>query len=106
MTQIFFKGIKFPVSFGRTFDGTSVDGEHEFKTGSEFGFKVTLVFKENSIYEKKQETFNNITEVHSNYANSGRVAIESDIHRTGFTYKIKDVETLIIEEATTKEKEI
>lgn len=68
-----------------------------------FGMKVTVIFKRDSIYtdspfQQKKIIYHNITEIHYNYRNGNKdkeiiLALESDIHETGFTFSINnDVE--------------
>jgi len=64
------------------------------------GMKVAVKFSARSpMYQAgvQQETLRNITEIHYNYpagrlcSSRPRVAFESDIHRTGFTYGLNDI---------------
>lgn len=80
--------------------------EHELFSENEHGFKVTVVFKaENWRHKdgtkKGVDIFNNCTEVHSRYKSLGktqnRCALESDIHRTGGTVNIDEIESINIE---------
>jgi hypothetical protein len=61
------------------------------------GMKVTIKFKKNSIYNGSTSILHNITEIHHNYntvyASEGeRIAFESDIHSTGCTYEVNDIQ--------------
>lgn len=75
--------------------------EHELLSDSEFGFKVDIKYTEESWYPKKEDTAYNCTEVHHlwslNYMGGPSIAFESDIHSTGFTRRISDVESVTIE---------
>lgn len=51
--------------------------------------KVIIKFKSNSIYQGKTEIFENVVEIHYNYNNTGKIAIECQ--DTGFTYNICDI---------------
>ena len=56
------------------------------------GMKVTVKIGSWAI----PQVLRNVTEIHyrypSSYAGEARVAFESDIHQTGCTYKISDIE--------------
>lgn len=65
-----------------------------------YGMKVVVKFSARSpMYQAgvQRETLRNVTEIHYNYptgrrVSSGpRVAFESDIHKTGFTYGLNDI---------------
>jgi hypothetical protein len=85
------------IYLGKELDTTQ---EHELITDSEFGFKVDIKMTEESGYTVK-ETAYNCTEVHhlwsENYMGGASIAFESDIHRTGFTRRINDIESVTIE---------
>lgn len=50
-------------------------------------FNVRIQFKEESpVYPGKEETFEKVVEIHYNYNNSGRLAIECE--DTGYAYKV------------------
>ena len=50
--------------------------------------KVRVTFKKESpVYPGKEEIFENVTEIHYNYNNSGRIAFECE--DTGYTYQIE-----------------
>lgn len=77
--------------------------EHELIKKSP-GFCVEVVFGPK--YGNKTSVFHNITEVHWIYPDSitgDRVALESDVHSTGFTYDINDIVSINI---TIEEKEL
>jgi hypothetical protein len=81
--------------------------EHEIFSNNEFGLKVTVTFKPGNF---SNEILNNCTEVHYKYKDLGlhtteRIAFESDIHNTGCTYLIRNIKSVVIEEATEKEDE-
>lgn len=55
---------------------------------------VKIKFSETSPYFKsgtKEETLENITEVHYNYDRNGRIAFGSDVDGTGYTYALADI---------------
>lgn len=53
-------------------------------------FNVRIRFREDSpIYGGKVVIFENITEIHYNYENSGRIAFECE--DTGYTYDIENI---------------
>lgn len=62
-----------------------------------YGMKVVVKFSARSpMYQAgvQRETFRNITEIHYNYPrldHKCRIALESDIHGTGFTYSLHDI---------------
>jgi hypothetical protein len=69
------------------------------------GMKVTINFKANSPYNGSKTVLRNVTEIHHNYnferaknapVNSflkeTRIAFESNIHYTGCTYFVEDIE--------------
>lgn len=71
--------------------------EHELFSENEYGFKVTVTYKNSQI-----DVMNNCTEVHNKYEsyyNDDCIAIESDIHRTGCTRTNSDIESVIIKNA-------
>lgn len=78
--------------------------EHELLTDSEFGFKVDIKMTEESWHTVKEDTAYNCTEVHhlwsKNYMGGASIVFESDIHRTGFTRSINDIEYVTIEVAS------
>ena len=65
---------------------------------NEFGFTAKVTFNRNSGYT--DTVFNNLTEVHNNFKNSGSIAFESDLHGTGCTREIRDIKTCDITLAT------
>jgi len=78
--------------------------EHELFPECRFGFVAKLTYRDDSYYYKehgeKEVTYNNITEVHyayDGYAGHDRCAFESDIHGTGGTVEIAQIESLLIE---------
>lgn len=92
------------IFLGEELDSTK---EHELvDTG--IGFYVTIKYKSmlNSGYY--DESINNCTEVHNLYKTFGDrkcIAFESNIHQTGFTREIENVESVIIELADKIEQE-
>jgi hypothetical protein len=87
------------IYLGEELDSTK---EHELLTDSEFGFKVDIEMTKESFY--KDTTAYNCTEVHhlwsEDYMGGASIAFESDIHGTGFTRRINDIESVTIELAT------
>lgn len=91
------------------------DKEREILTENEHGFKVTVTYKRDSwmsVRSGKQviDVFNNCTEVHHMYdtiirLDDKRIAFESDIHKTGCTRSVDDIECVNIESALSKEDE-
>lgn len=66
----------------------------------EFGFNVEITFKDGFV-----QTRNNCTEVHHLYQSiittkTKRSAFESDIHRTGGTVAIEEVDKIVVTTAT------
>jgi hypothetical protein len=76
--------------------------EHELFSENEFGFEIGIKYTEESWYPKKEQRIFNFTEFHWRYTDifnetpSDSVAFESDIHGTGFTKKICDIEKVEI----------
>lgn len=76
--------------------------EHELFTDNEFGFKIDIKYTQDSWYTTKDDTAYNCTEFHwrfnedEDWAREKCVAFESDIHRTGFTKEIKNIESVNI----------
>ena len=68
------------------------------------GMKITIIFKKSSIFEGRTVTLRNITEIHYNYpfSTEKRVAFESDIHGTGDTHNVSDIEEFYTELETEK----
>jgi len=98
-----------PVTTKLIYLGVELDNtkQHELITDHKFGFKVTVVFNENRLWPDKHEVFNNCHEVHFMYgANCGydgdgpRVAFESNIHSTGGTRALNQIDSITIELAT------
>lgn len=91
---------------------TELDSEKEWELNSdtEFGFNVTVTYKKNSDYiensSSNTEVCYNCTEVHSRYRSAvsegKRIAFESDIHSTGCTRAIKEIELVEISIADSK----
>ncbi len=73
-----------------------------FPKNLNLGFTVTIKYADNGNYRGIIVIHNNVTEIHINYKTVGnpRVAIETDIHSTGGTREINDVDTLTIVDAT------
>lgn len=89
--------------------------EHELISDSLLGYKVTITFKEGSGMLKsghdRIEVRNNCHEVHSLYhrvkcteTDSERIAFESNIHGTGGTLPVDEIESVVIEEALIQEE--
>jgi len=73
--------------------------EHELFSENEFGFKVTVNYKDSRI-----DVMNNCTEVHNKYESilnlrGDCIAFESDIHGTGSNRTNSDIESVVIENA-------
>jgi hypothetical protein len=80
-----------------------------------FGLKVHIKFSKSGLFKGREQVSRNVTEIHYNYQHSPaynglthkelRVAFESDIHGTGVTYALSDIEefeaTVETEKATT-----
>ena len=87
------------IYLGQELDTTK---EHELfpPDEHEFGFKVDIKMTDESEYDKN-ETAYNCTEVHhlwsTNYMGGPSIAFESDIHGSGFTRRIDDIESVTIE---------
>lgn len=80
--------------------GTPLDigKEHEFRSDNEFGFDITITYNGGEI-----EFRNNITEVHHLYKSySPAIAFESDIHSTGGTVRLNDIDVVVIVMASFK----
>ena len=71
-------------------------GEHELNFINEFGYEVTVHYKNSTVI-----THHNCTELHFN-CNPGRVAIESDVHDIGGTRAMNEIKKIEIEPATEK----
>ena len=97
------------IYLGEELDSTK---EKEIFSGSKFGFNVIVVYKIDSWmsqHRKEQvvDIYNNCTEVHYLYETYGlnkRIAFESDIHRTGCTRNVDDIESVEIHIATKQRK--
>jgi hypothetical protein len=98
------------IFLGEELDSTK---EKEILSGSKFGFNVIVVYKMDSWmsqHKKEQvvDVFNNCTEVHhlfeSIFPEKKRIAFESDIHRTGCTRNVDDIESVEIHIATKQRK--
>ena len=62
---------------------------------TQFGFKVKIKFKKDSLFKGKSSIYHNVTEIHYNFDSDfpwKRIAFESDIHKTGLTHIIDDIE--------------
>ena len=76
-----------------------------------FGCKVTIKFNELCKFKDKTEVLRNVTEIHFNYPsllNSIKVkgiAFESNIHQTGVTYILGDIDEFETELENKKQKE-
>lgn len=77
-----------------------VTKEHELFSENKFGFKVDIIYTEESMYPDKETTVYNCTEVHhlwdDDYMGGPSIAFESDIHGTGFTRRIDAIESIDI----------
>jgi hypothetical protein len=68
-----------------------IEREVKFKDD---GVKVTVKFKRSAPYGRRQSTYRNVTEIHKNYNNTGRIAFESDIARSGLNQELKYIESI------------
>ncbi len=97
--------MKYPLIkfIGYNLDNTK---EHEINADLKnypFGFSVKVYFNESYDGKFEEEIYNNITEVHYLYKTVGkRVALESDIHGTGCTRKLKCIDSIEINIDTKK----
>lgn len=86
------------IYLGQEIDSTK---EHELLTENVFGFKVDIKYTNESWYPAKEDSAYNCTEVHHlwslDYMGGASIAFESDIHNTGFTRRIDDIEIVNIE---------
>lgn len=98
-----------------TLNGKDLDNtiEHELKSDSVHGFNVHINFKHGTPYHKDNPEgvkYYNVTEVHwmfeSMLGHRKMVAIESDIHHTGCTKEIAEIESLTITDARKLEKDL
>ncbi len=81
----------------------NVNKEHElFPTDKTLGFDAIIVYKDGH-----GEVRHNLTEVHHLFKSpfEQSIAFESDIHSTGGTAKVQDIEIVIVVLATEKAKE-
>jgi len=88
-------------------DGIALDPNKEHEIfNHENGLKVTVSFGPK--FSSKTAVFRNITEVHWMYPSihEKRVAFESDIHCTGYTYAISDILSVSTEKETEIAEEI
>jgi len=80
-----------------------VTKEHELISYNEFGFIVDIEYTKESRYSRKEDSIYNCTEVHhlwnKDYMGGASIAFESDIHSTGFTKRIDDIESVNIKNA-------
>lgn len=75
----------------------SFDAEAEIVRRNGLGLNAEIEFTDG-----KMERFNNLTEVHWRYKSmtgEPRVALESHIHGTGYTYDVKTVKSLSVDTA-------
>jgi len=81
--------------------------------GLEFGFCVEIKYKRDSWNYKyiQKAVLHNCTQVHYGYTEMGtiqpltKIAFESDIHSTGFSGEIKDIESVNIKIENKRHKE-
>ena len=75
--------------------------EHELMSDNEFGFDVIIKSNLDNSWLGKEELFNNITNVHYLYESPfEQIALESDIHLTGYTKELKHIKEIVIMNAT------
>lgn len=58
----------------------------------QFGYDVRIKYKLESPWPGDEEIRHNITEIHYRYDGENKVAFESDIHGTGGTVWLQDIE--------------
>lgn len=82
--------------------------EYELLSDNEYGFDVKIIYGINSYHQEKEQYIHNVTEVHYLYKsfNGDRVAIESDIHSTGFNEYLKDIISIEINYSTKLYKDL
>lgn len=73
--------------------------EHELIADSKFGYNVVITFNGKGYYHGMW-LVTNIKEIHSRFSSLNRIAFESDIHKTGRTNDIDDIESIEIVDAT------
>mgnify|MGYP003648010651 CR=1 FL=1 len=91
-----------------TINGEIQDCQREleiFNDDNPFGFNCIVIYKEGVWKDIKFAEKHNVTEVHYLYKTyesySGkRCAFESDIHRTGMTVDLKEIDAIIVTKAT------
>lgn len=68
--------------------------EHELICNEQYGYTVVIRYRDESPYSERESTFHNVTEVHYKFASpiGEQVAFESNIHGTGFTRFLKDID--------------
>ena len=70
----------------------NINIEHELFTEHEFGFDAIIIYKDGEV-----QTRNNLTEVHHLYKSTFEsIAFESDIHSTGGTVRLEDIDIVVI----------
>lgn len=70
----------------------NINIEHELFTENEFGFDAIIIYKDGEV-----ETRNNLTEIHHLYESQFEsIAFESDIHCTGGTVRLEDIDIVVI----------
>jgi hypothetical protein len=84
------------------------DKEHELLCDKKHGFDVKLIYEIKSHYQEKEVIAHNVTEVHYLYDSytGEQVAIESNIHSTGFTRFLKHIEMIEISYASKRYNEL
>jgi len=81
------------------------DYELELVVGSEFGLDITIKYIDD-IYDGVEDTKHNCTEFHHLYNKDDKFslglssAFESDIHQTGCTRRVNEIEWIKVEFAT------
>jgi|LakMenEpi03Aug12_release.lakeMendotaPanAssembly.Ray.scaffolds.fasta_scaffold4151243_1 hypothetical protein len=71
----------------------NVNNEIELFTENKLGFDAVIIYNNGSV-----ETRHNLTEVHHLYKTpfEPSIAFESDIHSTGGTVKVEDIDSVVI----------
>jgi|SaaInlStandDraft_4_1057021.scaffolds.fasta_scaffold145273_1 hypothetical protein len=82
--------------------------QHEIFAKNKNGFHVKVWYNGRNQYENKSDVFNNITEVHWLYKSiqGKRVAFETNIHQTGFTYSVTLIKKVKIRRMWFKRKNV
>lgn len=70
----------------------NINIEHELFTENKFGFDSIIIYKDGEV-----QTRNNLTEIHHLYKSPfDSIAFESDIHSTGGTVRLDEIDIVVI----------